>query len=309
MSERSVIVTGGRGFVGRQALPKLLARGFSVHVLSRAAQQGDALPKGVTAHSIDLHDTDELVPLVRSLRATHLLHLAWDTRHGIFWSSPENLDWIVSSKMLINAFIEGGGSRIVAAGTCAEYDWESGDELLREGVSRLQPATLYGQSKLAARKSLFTLAEHHKVSAAWGRIFFLFGPHEGEQRLVSGATISLLKGEPFPASIGDQVRDFSHVEDVAEGFVALLDSKVEGDVNIASGEPRSVASILESLGQILGRPELIQLGARPKAPNDPPRLVAAVERLRREVGVKFPRSVDERLADTVQWWRSQNAAK
>jgi len=99
------------------------------------------------------------------------------------------------------------------------------------------------------------------------------------------------------------------VEDVAEGFVALLDSKVEGDVNIASGEPRSVASVLEALARIIGRPELIQLGARPKAPNDPPRLVAAVERLRSEAGVKFPRSVDERLADTVQWWRSQATAK
>lgn len=305
MAERSVVVTGGFGFLGRQVLPKLLARGFSVHVLSRSGPRGDELPRGVAAHAIDLHDSDQLVPLVRSLRATHLLHLAWDTRHGIFWSSPENLDWIVSSKILINAFIEAGGSRIVAAGTCAEYDWESGDELLSESSSRLQPVTLYGQSKLAARKSLFTLAQHHKVSAAWGRIFFLFGPHEGEQRLVSGAAIALLNGKPFPASIGDQVRDFSHVEDIAEGFVALLDSNVVGDLNIASGEPRSVASILKALGEIVGRPELIQLGARPKAPNEAPRVVAAVERLKKEVGLRLDCSVQQRLAETVQWWRSQ----
>lgn len=309
MAERSVVVTGGFGFLGRQVLPKLLARGFSVHVLSRSGPRGDELPRGVAAHAIDLHDSDQLVPLVRSLRATHLLHLAWDTRHGIFWSSPENLDWIVSSKILINAFIEAGGSRIVAAGTCAEYDWESGDELLSESSSRLQPVTLYGQSKLAARKSLFTLAQHHKVSAAWGRIFFLFGPHEGEQRLVSGAAIALLNGKPFPASIGDQVRDFSHVEDIAEGFVALLDSNVVGDLNIASGEPRSVASILKALGEIVGRPELIQLGARPKAPNEAPRVVAAVERLKKEVGVQLACSVEQRLAETVQWWRSQMSAK
>lgn len=309
MAERSVVVTGGFGFLGRQVLPKLVARGFSVHVLSRSGRRGDELPRGVTAHAIDLHDSDQLVPLVRSLRATHLLHLAWDTRHGIFWSSPENLDWIVSSKILINAFIEAGGSRIVAAGTCAEYDWESGDELLSESSSRLQPVTLYGQSKLAARKSLFTLAQHHKVSAAWGRIFFLFGPHEGEQRLVSGAAIALLNGKPFPASIGDQVRDFSHVEDIAEGFVALLDSNVVGDVNIASGEPRSVASILQALGEIVGRPELIQLGARPKAPNEAPRIVAAVERLKKEVGVRLACSMEQRLAETVQWWRSQMSVK
>lgn len=303
---RSVIVTGGCGFVGRQAVARLCARGFEVHVLSRscAAKKGGVV-QGATLHAVDLHDTDRLVPLVRSLRATHLLHLAWDTRHGIFWSSPENLDWIVSTKLLVNAFIEGGGKRIVAAGTCAEYDWESPQDVLVEGMSKLQPATLYGQCKLAARKSLFTLAEHHKVSAAWGRIFFLFGPHEGTQRLVSSAAIALLKGEPFAASIGDQVRDFSHVEDVAEGFVSLLDSSVTGDVNVASGEPRSVASILESLGAAVGWPELIRLGAKPKVPHEPPRIVASVERLNKEVGFRFPCSIDQRLAETVAWWREE----
>lgn len=306
MTSRSVIVTGGCGFVGRQAVPRLIARGFEVHVLSRSGSgRGRGDLQGARIHQVDLHDAERAVPLVRGIGASHLLHLAWDTRHGIFWSSPENLDWIVSSKLLVNAFIEGGGTRIVAAGTCAEYDWETGDERLVEGSSKLQPATLYGQCKLAARKSLFTVAEHHKVSAAWGRIFFLFGPHEGTARLVSSASVSLLQGEPFPASIGDQVRDFSFVGDVAEGFVALLDSSVTGDVNIASGEPRSVASILGALGKITGRPELLQLGAKPKVANEPATIVASVERLRREVGTASPPSIDERLSETVDWWRHE----
>lgn len=309
MSQRSVIVTGGCGFVGRQAIPLLVDRGFDVHVFGRAyapasvAELNERYGDRVVCHVVDLHDSDRVDPLVRTIKATHLLHLAWYTRHGIFWSSLNNLDWIVSSKLLLDAFIEAGGSRVVGAGTCAEYDWEGGDAALVEGSSRLQPATLYGQSKLAFRKSLFTVAEHHKVSAAWGRIFFLFGPHEGTQRLVSSACISLLKGLPFAASIGDQVRDFANVEDVAAGFVALLDSSVTGDVNIASGEPRSVASVLATIGSITGRADLIQLGAKPKVPHDPPRIVASVRRLRDEVRVLFPHTLDERLAQTLEWWR------
>lgn len=311
MTERTVIVTGGCGFLGRQAVPLLVGRGYQVHVLARPRQderRGSPAPlpgDSSTVHYVDLHDSDKVAALVREIRASHLLHLAWDTRHGVFWSSPDNLDWIVSSKQLLQAFLEAGGKRFVGAGTCAEYDWESGDEFLDEGSSKLVPATLYGQAKLAFRKSLFTVAAHHKVSAAWGRIFFLFGPHEGTQRLVSSAAVSLLKGEEFPASIGDQVRDFCSVEDVAAGFVALLDSGVTGDVNVASGEPRTVASILRTLEEITARRGLVRLGAKPKVANDPPRIVAAVARLSTEVGFRPKEALDERLRQTVEWWRRE----
>jgi nucleoside-diphosphate-sugar epimerase len=223
----------------------------------------------------------------------------------VFWNSSENLDWIVSSKLLVNAFIEAGGERIVGAGTCAEYDWGTSDQWLDEKTTPIKPFSLYGQCKYAFRKSLFTVAEHHKVSAAWGRIFFLFGPHEGPKRLVSSAIISLLQGQPFEASTGDQLRDFLHVDDVAKAFVALLDSEVSGDINIASGQESSVAEVLTILGRLTGRPELIRLGAKPKQPTEPPRLVASVRRLREELGITFSHSLETRLAETVEWWRGR----
>ncbi len=310
MTNGAVIVTGGCGFVGRQTIPFLVAHGQQVHIFTRTIRDSDrSLLKSrfgdaVELHAVDLHDTNTVTPIVARIKATHLLHLAWDTRHGVFWSSPDNIDWIVSSKLLLQAFIENGGKRVVAAGSCAEYEWGGADEKLIEGSSKLMPSTLYGQSKLASRKSLFTIAAHHKIEAAWGRIFFLFGPHEGTQRLVSSAIIALLNGQMFPASIGDQIRDFAHTEDVAAAFVALLYSDVTGDVNIASGEERSIASILKALGTIIGRPELIQLGAKQKVPNDPLRIVASIERLRREVRVTSPEDIQVRLAESVEWWRS-----
>jgi nucleoside-diphosphate-sugar epimerase len=313
MTGRAVLLTGGAGFVGRHAISHLVSRDFEVHILTHAAlnsKQQETLRRGATKkqvvfHSADLHDTDTVVPVLEKIRASHLLHLAWDTRHGIFWNSPENLDWIVSSKLLVNAFVEQGGERIVGAGTCAEYDWGSTDEWLDERTTRVKPLSLYGQCKYAFRKSLFTIAEHHKISAAWGRIFFLFGPHEGSKRLVSSAICSLLQGKPFEASAGDQVRDFLHVEDVAESFVRLLDSDVEGDVNIASGRESSVAQVLSILGEITGAPELVRLGVKPKQPNEPARLVAAVQRLQKEVGITFVKSLEQRLAETVTWWKSE----
>jgi nucleoside-diphosphate-sugar epimerase len=314
MGSRSVLVTGGAGFIGRHTIPYLIERGFDVHIIThkgRSSQEQESLRKGskepVFFHSADLHDTDTVTPVLQKIRATHLLHFAWDARHGVFWNSSENLDWIVSSKLLVTAFIEAGGERIVAAGTCAEYDWGTSDQWLDERTTAVKPFSLYGQCKYAFRKSLFTVAEHHKLSAAWGRVFFLFGPHEGPKRLVSSAILSLLQAQAFEASQGDQVRDFLHVDDVAKAFVALLDSKVSGDVNIASGQESSVAEVLTILGRLTGRPDLIRLGAKPKQSNEPPRLVASVRRLREEVGVSFSGSLEERLAETVEWWRARKS--
>jgi nucleoside-diphosphate-sugar epimerase len=317
MAKRVAIVTGGCGFIGRHTLPHLVARGFEVHVISRRTvskqerlELSGAKTGSIFFHGgIDLHATDIVTPLVQEIQASHLLHFAWDARHGIFWNSTENLDWIVSSKLLVQAFITHGGTRVVAAGTCAEYDWTKDASKLDEGGAKLHPFSMYGQCKAAFRKSLVTLSDHHKISSAWGRIFFLFGPHEGAKRLVSSAILALLRGEEFAASTGEQLRDFMFVDDVAHGFVALLDSGVEGDVNIASGKPSSVAEILTQLGEITERPELIKLGAKPKQLHEPVRLVASVDRLQKEVGFVATRSLYQGLQESVQWWREIGARK
>lgn len=294
-------------------MPHLVARGFEVHVLSRQKLSKDQAKKiaGPKAErtffhgGIDLHNTDLVTPLVKEIQASHLLHLAWDTRHGVFWNSTENLDWIVSSKLLVKEFIANGGARVVAAGTCAEYDWRSNDAVLDEVRSKLHPLSMYGQCKAAFRKSLSALTEHHKISSAWGRVFFLFGPYEDPRRLVPSAILALLRGEEFLASAGNHLRDFEFVDDVAGGFAALLDSKILGDVNIASGQSSSVAQILTSLGEITGRPELVKLGAKPSQPHEPKQLIASVDRLRREVGYQATRSLRQRLEESVQWWQGE----
>ena len=89
--------------------------------------------------------------------------------------------------------------------------------------------------------------------------------------------------------------------------MALLESQVTGDVNIASGEARTVSSVLMEIGELLGRSDLIKLGARARPAGEPARLVASVERLRNEVRWKPMASFDERLAQTIQWWKGREA--
>ncbi len=292
-----VLVTGASGFVGRHALPLLVARGDDVHAVIR--RPVPSMP-GVTAHSCDLLDDHAGRTLIERLRPAALLHLAWYAVPGKFWTAPENSRWLSSSLGLVRHFAAAGGRRVVVAGTCAEYDWSHG--LLSEADTPLAPATPYGTSKNGLRAALEHEAPGWGVSWAWGRIFFVYGPHEARGRLVSDVIAGLLTGQRVAVSEGRQERDFMHVADTARAFVDLLGSDVTGPVNIASGIAVPVRHVIEQIGALTGRAELIDYGARPTPPGEPPRLAADVDRLR-ALGFMARYDLAGGLAQTVEWWR------
>lgn len=300
----SVLVTGASGFIGRGTLEPFLAAGLEVHATSSRRAPADARGD-VRWHQLDLLDPGG-EEAIASLGASHLLHLAWNTEPGDFWTSPQNLDWLASSLRLTRAFARGGGRRMVMAGTCAEYAWAP-DTHCVEGETPTAPATLYGTAKNALRATATAFAAHEGISMAWGRIFFVFGPHEQRGRLASSVAESLLRGETAETSLGEQVRDFLYAPELAEAFVALTLSGVEGPVNMASGAPLPVRELINALAEATGRPELVAFGARPTSPDEPVRLTADVTRLRDEVGWTPRLTLQQAAERTVAWWRRQLA--
>jgi nucleoside-diphosphate-sugar epimerase len=287
---KRVLVTGASGFIGREAPALLAAAGYEVHSLGR----GDAAVGGAAHHRADLL-ADDVAPLVREIAPSHLLHLAWYAEPGLFWNAPENLDWVAASLRLVRAFAAAGGSRAVLAGSCAEYDWSF--PLLDERTTRIAPATLYGEAKAGLHRLLEQAAPGLGLSLAWGRIFFPYGPFEKGGRLLGGLFDGIARGEEVRFSAGLQRRDFIHAEDAAAAFVALLDSAVEGPVNIASGETVAVADLVTRAARIAGGEALVRLGALPMQPGEPMVMAAATGRLRDEVGFIARHSLATGLED------------
>jgi nucleoside-diphosphate-sugar epimerase len=179
-----LLVTGASGFIGRQVLGQL-AHVSDLHaVSSRRREHLQAGPDPVTWHTADLRNVRDATGIVERIAPTHLLHLAWNAEHGVFWQAPDNEPWADATIAMVNTFVAHGGQRFVGAGTCAEYDWTSIDGPCREEATPLGPGTPYGRAKLRAWRSIADAATRADVSVAWGRIFLLYGPGEDSRRLV-----------------------------------------------------------------------------------------------------------------------------
>jgi UDP-glucuronate decarboxylase len=301
-SPRRVLLTGAGGLIGRQCIDELNARGYEVHGVSHHSPA----PADVAHwHRLDLTDHRTADRLVRDVEPSHLLHLGWRSAHGDIWNSPENLRWVDVSARLFAAFRGSGGQRAVGVGSCAEYDWRFGT--CQEDLTPLSPRTYYGACKSAVREALLGLSRVTELSTAWGRVFFVFGPAEHPDRVVASVVSGLLKGERVAVTHGRQIRDYMHSADVAGALVALLDSDAEGAFNVASGRPITVADLIATTADLIGRPELIEFGARPAQNYEPPIILGTTDKLRDAVGWELETSLKERLEQTVEWWTAHLA--
>ncbi len=282
-----ILLTGTTGFIGSHVARTLLARGHEVHATVRPSSDRrriqDLLP------SLCLHPggMDE-VPVEPDLA----VHLAWYAVPGRYLEAPENRECLEASRRLLGKL----RCRAVCAGTCFEFDMSLGK--LRED-SPTRPGSLYARCKDELRREA-----ELRPDTAWVRFFYQYGPFENPNRLVPSVIRSILRGEPARVSPGEQRRDFLHVADVASAVCAVAESPLTGPVNIGSGKAPEVREIVNLLGRIGERPDLIRLGALPRPEGEPPLIVADNAKLR-STGWAPRYDLEEGLADVFAWWRSQ----
>ncbi|REL24183.1 NAD(P)-dependent oxidoreductase [Rhodohalobacter sp. SW132] len=294
-----VLVTGATGFIGRHTLKKLCDRFDHVYAVYRNESLAVA-NDNLTWHEADLLSDEETCALFEECAPTHLLHLAWYAEHGKYGHSEKNIDWLTSSLHLIREFRKNGGKRVICAGTCFEYNLDHGT--LSETDTPLEPELIYGESKKSLYNMLSSYSELTGLSSAWGRVFYLYGPHENPGRLVSSVIRSLILNQPAKSSAGEQKKDFLHVYDVADAFVELLSSNLTGAVNIGSGNAIAVKDIVIKIGAFTGKEHLVELGALPTRQNERQLIQADTQRLTHELNWHPGYTLDEGLKQTIQWW-------
>ncbi|MCA9143616.1 MAG: NAD(P)-dependent oxidoreductase [Planctomycetales bacterium] len=297
-----ILVTGASGFVGRYCLPQLVASGWEVHAVSSGA--GVPVSEGAMWHQADLLDSANAERIMAQTRPSHLLHLAWCTTPGRFWHDEQNLAWVEASVALLKAFHRVGGRRVIMVGTCAEYDSTGG--VCHETATPLRPNTTYGRSKHALHMNADAYCQTYKLSFAWARLFYMYGPHAHPQRFPGPVIAALLRGEPAPCSHGNQVRDYLYIDDVATALTQLVMSDLEGSINVASGFPIPLAMLLDGIAKRLDGEHLLQWGQVPTAESEPRVLAANTQRIYDELGWRPEVRLDDGLTRLVDWWKRRH---
>lgn len=267
------LVTGASGFVGRQVVAALTARGARLRLVLRDGRDVPAEAEGAVESVIRSADVFGESPdwWAQACRGVDTaVHLAWYAEPGRYLQSPLNLDCLVGTLRFARGAAAAGLRRFVGIGTCFEYDLTAG----YLGVDTpLRPTTPYAGAKAAAFHALSTWLPAAGVEFLWCRLFYLYGAHEDTRRLVPYIRARLAAGEPAELTSGTQVRDFMGVHDAGRLIVESATGSRQGAVNICSGVPVTVRALAEQVADEYGRRDLLRFGARPDNLVDPPVVV------------------------------------
>jgi nucleoside-diphosphate-sugar epimerase len=145
----------------------------------------------------------------------------------------------------LKTLVESGLPNLLVTGTCFEYGMQSGP--LNESMASL-PNNPYGFAKNVLRQQLEYLKAAHPFALTWSRLFYLYGDGQAESSLYPQLKKAVERGDAvFNMSGGEQLRDYLPAVEVAKYLVDLAQKQVDvGIVNICSGQPISVRTLVES---------------------------------------------------------------
>ena len=317
-----LLVTGGAGYVGSVCAAHLVDAGHDVTVLDDLSTgHKDAVPDGARFVEADLADAADDV-LAEGFDG--VLHFAAKSLVGESVQRPE-LYWngnVVTSFRLLEAMRRNRTPRLVFSSTAATYGEPEQVPIREDAPTR--PTNPYGASKLAIDHAIGSYAAAHGLAAVSLRYFNVAGAHGrfGERHTVETHLIPLVLqvasgtresvqvyGEDWPTPDGTCVRDYIHVDDLADAHLLALEHAQPSRhaiYNLGSGSGFSVREVVEACRAVTGHP--IPAVSAPRRAGDPAVLIASSEAAKAELGWR-PHRIDIAtiVGDAWEFTRSRAA--
>ncbi len=316
-----VFITGGAGYIGSAAARRLLEAGHQVTVFdSLVTGHRQAVPEEATFVHADLADTGKLRAALGSQAYDAILHFAAFIEAGESMRSPGKYfhNNLALSLGLIEAGVQAGIRRLVFSSSAAVY--ASSEDPLSE-TAPLGPANVYGQTKLMIEQALDWYRQTLGLRFAALRYFNAAGavPGHGEAHRPESHLIPLVLqvalekrpaiqvyGQDYPTPDGTCIRDYVHVADLVEAHLLALDAledTTQMTYNLGNGQGYSVREVIEAARRITSAP--IPSVESPRRPGDPPRLVAASDRIKADLGWSPAHpGLDDIIESAWVWHRS-----
>jgi UDP-glucose-4-epimerase GalE len=313
-----VLVIGGAGYIGSHAARVLRKHGHEVVIFDDLSTGFEFLAKGFELIRGDLGDTARVKPILEHVDA--VMHFAAYAYVGESVTNPRKYfhNNVESGLNLLNAIVDVGVKPFVFSSTCAVYGVPA-KVPITEDTAR-QPINPYGVSKLFFEQALEAYSRAYGLRFAALRYFNAAGAdesgeigelHNPETHLIplaleatkhDGPALKVY-GDDYPTPDGTCIRDYIHVNDLAEAHAIALNRLAKGAesfaVNLGTGQGCSVLEILQAAEQVTGRKVRRSIG--PRRAGDPPALVADPSRAQQLLEWKAKYSLDEIVSTAWQW--------
>ena len=305
---RTVLVTGGAGFIGSHVAEGLLERGHRVLVVDDLSSgKRENLPAAAELHVLDVR-SPEAASLVESAGVEVLVHHAaqMDVRRSVREPVFDAEVNILGTLNLLEAAVRGGVRQVIFASTGgAIYGEQETFPAAEDHPTR--PQSPYGVAKLAGERYLEYYHHEHGLDATCLRYANVYGerqnPH-GEAGVVAIFITRLLRGEA-PTINGDglQTRDYVHVSDVVAANLAALGRPGFHIYNVGTGVETTVVEIYEGLCAATGCH--LEPTHGPASPGEQRRSCIDSTRIRRELDAHPKTSLEAGLLRTAEWFRNR----
>lgn len=275
MEDKTILVTGGSGFIGAVTSKLLVESGFNVINLDRVKRPIE----GVTQYPFDINNS-QVKGIIEMTKPDAIIHLA--AHHSVPKSIAQAKEYYVNnvenSIKLLEHAIDGGVKHFVFSSSSSVYG--DSDNLLNSEIDVCNPKTPYGRTKLMVETILKDLSAVHDFTYTSLRYFCAAGSHEGfgyrldpKEHILPVLVNAALNNEKFKVNGDDYdtidgtcVRDYTHVFDIATAHVASLHYLFDGgksDIfNIGAGSPKSIKQVIAEVEKQTEKSVDVEYGPR-----------------------------------------------
>ena len=234
----------GSGFVATSIVQKLESEGHELLVFSRTAGQR------IGCHQIegDIFNFTDFVKVL-AWKPQIIVHTAWITTPGKYRDDPSNLDYAKFTIDLAKHISQSDVEHLIILGTCAEYGHQMGPSTA--GFTKLSPNILYSEQKVAAFHAVKKILQESTTRLTWARLFYPYGPHQHEKRLIPHLVHSLKNEIPIRLADISSVYDWITTRDIASAILWIIEHELPVEIDIGTSFGFTNLELLMNLEELL----------------------------------------------------------